>query len=176
MHRVAVGACDGTTTLHVPAAPVNRLTTISSTVDPTVDGPAAGRWWRRTVPCASLDKTLGPEVPLDLVKLDVEGGELAVLGGARRIVERSQPDVVLEVMLDDDGPPDAVSWLLGHGYRTFDMTPRGPALVPPDRLRSITNQRRSAQHRYGEVLVSRRTDPQITALAERVRALRWSWP
>ena len=43
-----------------------------------------------------LDDIIPPEVHIDLIKIDVEGGELGVLQGARHILARDQPLVIFE--------------------------------------------------------------------------------
>jgi len=75
------------------------------------------------VPCTTLDD-LCNELRVQrvrLVKVDVEGAELFVLRGMRRIMNEMRPVIVLELhpkLLQDVGTPlDAVLALLeGHGY------------------------------------------------------------
>jgi FkbM family methyltransferase len=77
---------------------------------------------RRSVPVITLDdlvaerRTAGPYV----VKVDVEGAELEVLGGAARVLRESEL-VLLEVSLFElvPGAPqlhDVVAWMHGHGF------------------------------------------------------------
>ncbi|WP_144152868.1 FkbM family methyltransferase [Paraburkholderia sp. BCC1885] len=54
---------------------------------------------------------------LDLVKLDVEGMELEVLRGARRVLERYRPVMLIEVIKSDRTAIEA--FLIDLGYRTF---------------------------------------------------------
>ena len=49
-----------------------------------------------TVPCVALDELLGPDAPIDLVKVDIEGMDHLALGGLRRTLERWKPIVVTE--------------------------------------------------------------------------------
>lgn len=49
-----------------------------------------------TVRTACLDDVVPPDAPLEFVKIDVEGSELSVLRGARRLLRRWRPVVVLE--------------------------------------------------------------------------------
>jgi FkbM family methyltransferase len=44
-----------------------------------------------------LDDVLPPDLVIDLIKIDVEGSEAALLRGARRLLRRCQPVVVVEV-------------------------------------------------------------------------------
>lgn len=49
-----------------------------------------------TVRTARLDDLVPPDAPVQFVKIDVEGSELSVLRGARRLLRRWRPVVVLE--------------------------------------------------------------------------------
>ena len=44
----------------------------------------------------TLDKIIPPDVKIDFIKIDVEGGEFGVLKGARNLLGRSRPVVVFE--------------------------------------------------------------------------------
>ena len=56
---------------------------------------------------------------IDLLKIDVEGMELEVLEGAQESIQRSRPEIVVEVIKSDE---KAVSNLLeAAGYRCFPM-------------------------------------------------------
>jgi FkbM family methyltransferase len=59
---------------------------------------------------------------LDFVKLDVEGGELAVLHGGVHTIDRDHPTLLLELeerhtRRYDHTPHDVVGWLTARGYR-----------------------------------------------------------
>jgi len=66
---------------------------------------------------------------VDLLKLDAEGAEPAVLAGARELLARDQPWIVCEVLhgLTEAG---LHAELDRHGYRYFLITPRGLAEKP----------------------------------------------
>ncbi len=56
---------------------------------------------------------------IDLIKIDVEGAELAVLKGGRRVVERDKPVLIVE-----DNPDNRAAlrtWLEALGYRSFSV-------------------------------------------------------
>lgn len=52
-----------------------------------------------TIPLTTLDIVADQEAlgRIDLIKLDIEGGELAALRGARRVLERDGPAIIVEV-------------------------------------------------------------------------------
>jgi FkbM family methyltransferase len=85
-----------------------------------------------TVPAKRLDEVLGVE-PVSVVKLDVEGHELAVLEGARDMLGAGRArDIVFE---EHGGYPTPVTALLsGHGYRLLriERSFRGVRLLAPD--------------------------------------------
>ena len=86
----AVGDAPGTALLHVPTTP-----------DPSFSSLAGGRFAEgepidvevTTVDAEVEAAGLAPSV----VKIDVEGGELAVVGGMRRTLERHRPVLLVEV-------------------------------------------------------------------------------
>ncbi len=60
---------------------------------PSADGPA---WHEITVPSVTLDDLCGELMP-DFVKADIEGAELRMLKGARRILEHGRTAFLLEL-------------------------------------------------------------------------------
>jgi FkbM family methyltransferase len=72
------------------------------------------------VRCLRLD-TYCAEVGVvpDLIKLDVEGHELAALKGAVSTVEKGRPYVILEYGMADDDNIGASTFLLSRGYRSL---------------------------------------------------------
>ncbi|HEY3501824.1 MAG TPA: FkbM family methyltransferase [Actinocatenispora sp.] len=67
--------------------------------------------------CAGLDR-------VDFVKIDVEGGELHVLRGGERTVERFRPTLLVEIEARHTdryayAPADIVAWLAERGYRMY---------------------------------------------------------
>ncbi|MBM4104737.1 MAG: FkbM family methyltransferase [Phycisphaerae bacterium] len=90
------------------------------------------------VPLDTLDAVADREgfVEVDLVKIDVEGHEAAVVRGGRRLLARDRPRIVVE--LGDIDRFRAFRALLPDGYRTF--VPRGHE--PPRPLSSEGDARR----------------------------------
>ncbi|HEU4369247.1 MAG TPA: FkbM family methyltransferase [Methylomirabilota bacterium] len=111
---VAVGAWTGTAELAVPGSQT-YLGTIAGTVKHA---------WRerpdvvtRTVPRVTLDAFAEERrITPDLVKIDVEGSELAVLEGAHDLLERARPLVVLESWPGSRERAEIFALLGGHGY------------------------------------------------------------
>jgi hypothetical protein len=70
---------------------------------------------------------------VDLVKCDVEGAELLVLAGARRVLREHRPVVLLEAddlhqAREDARADDVVAEVVGHGYDAYRF--RRGALEP----------------------------------------------
>jgi FkbM family methyltransferase len=86
---------------------------------------------RFEIPIRRLEDCLPPGCPIGIAKVDVEGHELGVLRGARRLLDQGEiRDIVYE---DNDGYPGPVSILLescGYAVRRIDRTLGGPRLIP----------------------------------------------
>jgi FkbM family methyltransferase len=95
------------------------------------------------VPAVALDQILADEKigRVDLIKIDVEGFELAVLQGARRLLANDRPPVIIfefcdwaEARVPDGKVGDAQRFLASLGYsmwRLRDFSNRRPALAQP---------------------------------------------
>jgi len=86
--------------------------------DPTAAGNAAAV---QKVPCMPLDSVV-PQSDIGLIKIDVEGFELAVLQGGAGVIARSRPTLYVE---NDraDCSRELIRWLLDHGYRLWWHAP-----------------------------------------------------
>lgn len=71
---------------------------------------------RRVVPGVALDDLAAPAP--DLVKIDVEGGELEVLAGMRRLLAEVRPVIVCEMHDTNDAFCEAMS---AAGYEVFNL-------------------------------------------------------
>ena len=87
------------------------------------DGLLAAGAERLTFPVTTLDAEVaaGHAPPPDLVKIDVEGLELAVLRGMERLLRERAPDLLIEIHGADRGAKEAnaaavLSFLEAHGY------------------------------------------------------------
>jgi hypothetical protein len=83
-----------------------------------------------TVEVSTLDAELGDVVP-SVIKIDVEGAELAVLEGARSILSRARPVVIFEHVRDTaelHGVAQGAPWdlLAELGYEVLTVTGDGP--------------------------------------------------
>jgi FkbM family methyltransferase len=83
-----------------------------------------------TVQVSTLDAELADAMP-SVIKIDVEGAELAVLEGGRSLLARSRPVVIFEHQADAAalyGARSETAWDLldGLGYRVFAITGDGP--------------------------------------------------
>lgn len=79
-----------------------------------------------TVETNLLDELLPPGQKIDLMKIDVEGGELLVLEGARNIIKTSQPYIVFEHGLGasefyETGPQDVFNFFSALNYELFTL-------------------------------------------------------
>lgn len=119
----AVGAAPARSSFSVGLGPENRL------VRDGPGGPSSTRL--RTVDIVALDDVV--DGPVALVKIDVEGEELAVLDGAERLLRRSHPVVIVEA-----NAPDALSERLASlGYRWVTYDTRSRRLVESSALPAI---------------------------------------
>lgn len=91
---------------------------------------------RRQLPVTTLDIVVTDHdlVRLDLLKVDVEGGEARVLTGGRETIERFRPAIIIELhdpYLQRDGTSVAAihTWLAQRGYVAHVDGPRGPEPV-----------------------------------------------
>lgn len=120
-HQVAV--CDklGTVTLHIPEDPTAK--TNASLVEGLFK-----QCGGVTVPSTTLDHFAETQriKKVDLIKLDCEGAEPFVLAGAKSLIQRDHPDLLIEVL-----PPYANTlqeFFAGSDYHFYHITDDG--LVP----------------------------------------------
>jgi len=84
---------------------------------------------RGSVPLVRLDDWLEENRAvrqIDLIKIDVEGHELALLRGGARALRRFSPRLIIELhwcRQVETTPAQVVTWLSGHGYRVH-LLPR----------------------------------------------------
>jgi FkbM family methyltransferase len=160
-HHAALAAHAGDTEYFVTHSDVSGAMRPHETARPV-------EWERITVPAVTLDDLLGGRVP-DFVKIDVEGAELAVLEGARRILAAGRTTFLIELHdWDDRGAPRAVMRLMRDaGYRMAWL--HGQAVF-------VTSRRRWLRLKASELrrprLVAQRAKARLSAAAGAARARR----
>lgn len=84
------------------------------------------------IPLISLDDFVEERQlqAIRLIKLDIEGAELAALEGARKTIERFRPLLIVEIgretcLSAGYDPRDIFSCITGFGYRIHRIGPRG---------------------------------------------------
>ena len=99
--QLAVGERDGVVRMNAPTGAGFPEWYLSS-ISPDGDTQAI---------CISLDSLPVPP-GVDFLKIDTEGHDFAVLRGARRLIERERPHILLE-----DDSADVERWLRARGYQ-----------------------------------------------------------
>jgi len=128
-HVVTVSQCavsdsEGSLELFYPEGHLGR-----GTASREIDEP--GR--TLSIPAQRLDLLLPPQLRVDLMKIDVEGHELAVMRGMEDVLRRS-PDIkiLFEKLDSNNADNDAIAGLLdGHGLALYGVGPNA-VLVPLD--------------------------------------------
>jgi FkbM family methyltransferase len=92
LHIIAAAASDTPSTLVIGASYTNGI------VGPAPESPEAALS-ADYVAAVRVDDCLPPDMPVDLIKIDVEGHEFRALSGARRTIERYHPVILTEFSL-----------------------------------------------------------------------------
>lgn len=131
LENVALADCSGSMELFVLSAP---WTTGNSLRRPRVDGVQSV-----TVPVTTLDEYLSEDHigEVDLIKLDVEGAELKILGGAVGLLSRSRRPLILceinDLVIADYGwehcGEDVIKFLEAKRFRWYGLNADG-SLIP----------------------------------------------
>lgn len=107
--------CSGTAELRIPCCAGVLLDGWASLDKPMVGDESA--WQRVEVEIRTLD-SFGFE-QVDLIKLDVEGHEMAVLEGAKETLVRNRPWLIVEVM--EERRPLMIRFLTSLGYHAVAL-------------------------------------------------------
>ena len=133
----ALGDVEGIGTLHVPEGH-SPLAALDDRLADRLGMPTQ----KIEVPLLRLDDCMDTDIAF--IKLDAEGHEMKVLAGARRILERSRPTLLVEA--EERHRPGAVIALRGFlepfGLKGFFHD--GQAMVPIDRFDPERHQARDA--------------------------------
>jgi FkbM family methyltransferase len=96
------------------------------------EGPTARR--AVVVPTLRLDDAFGPGDRLDVVKMDIEGGEAVALAGAQRVLAEQRPVFLVEFHREVGWPAIEHFVAAAYGFEELDGTridtPSGPDTVP----------------------------------------------
>ena len=65
------------------------------------------------------------DVPVGLIKIDVEGGELSVIKGAANVVEQDRPVVIFESLAHDENRAELFAFFHDRSYNVRLATPTG---------------------------------------------------
>ena len=122
---VAASDVDGAVEFHVPRG---FALPCSAGVSAAFHAPWADAMETVRVPSVTLDafvRERGLDA-VDLVKIDVEGGEPAVLRGAAGVLARFRPDIVCEVLSATNAADELAEILRPLGYAFHLLTAEGP--------------------------------------------------
>jgi FkbM family methyltransferase len=122
---IAASDVDGEVAFHVPSG---HPLPCSAGTSAAFHAPWAHAMHTTRVPCVTLDafaRARGLEA-VDLIKIDVEGGEPAVLRGAAEVLERHRPDIVCEVLSATRAADELAQILRPLGYRFYLLAADGP--------------------------------------------------
>ena len=116
MRRVAASSTVGTKELHLAQ---------ESDVSNSLEAGFKASSETVVVGTLPLDELVPPSVFPTVIKIDVEGHEAAVLAGARALIERCRPTLIVEVLNRRGGRlADATAAALdGLGYRCYELAP-----------------------------------------------------
>jgi FkbM family methyltransferase len=138
-HNIALSDQAGEAKLLVPGAGA-RFSNQGASLNPTRMGD--GAFATVTVEARTLDSYALP--PIGFIKIDVEGHERAVIAGARKLIARDKPRLIVEIEARHTGTPvrtltDEIEAL---GYRMMFNTPDGlrdGRYFDPDTMQCETN-------------------------------------
>ncbi|MEU1161323.1 FkbM family methyltransferase [Streptomyces sp. NPDC090075] len=94
----------------------------------TLEGGAAPDAQQKRIQLLTLDEVFA-ETKLDLVKIDVEGHEMSVLRGARQVLKRDRPTLVMEALVDAS-LDELIAEFEPLGYDVHWIAEHDGALVP----------------------------------------------
>lgn len=126
-HKVALGAANGNVDFHY-ASENKENQGMGSLV--SADNNVATRMCR--VDVSTLDQFVKTTLiqKIDLIKVDIQGGEIDFLHGAERTLRSLRPDLVVEISASDlaatgRNPKDLISMIEELGYRIYEIRKNG---------------------------------------------------
>jgi FkbM family methyltransferase len=128
----ALGQHTGTTLLYAPDGEPKNATVVGQTGLP--DGPTI------EVPAVTLDELAQRLGRIDVVKIDAEGSEPAIVAGMKELIARDRPAIIMEFNAARYPEPKAFLEILLESYGTFREITFDGTLRPVD-ASVVTNQR-----------------------------------
>jgi FkbM family methyltransferase len=125
LHEVALSSQSGTAEFMVPI--VNDVAVAGKGSLEDLSGQVAGEFQRFAVPTARLDEVLGGASQIDMIKIDVEGHEDAVLAGAAAVLDKHRPSILIELEHRHRGedPRPTMDMLVERGLMGWAVFPDG---------------------------------------------------
>lgn len=140
IHRVAASDEPGDAVLQIPLDRRGAEEGQLASLEPRKSAHSSHRILVRRV---RLDDLLGSSVlPVSIIKVDVEGHELAVLRGAQQILAHHRPVLVIEIEerhLVNSSIEDVVGWINDRGYECHAI--KGRTLLPWQDFDIVRDQR-----------------------------------
>jgi FkbM family methyltransferase len=132
-----VTICHGAASDHQGTARLS-LNSASELNELVMDDQATGNF--EAVACFTLDQLFEQEAlkKVDIIKIDAEGHELAVLAGSERILSKFSPVILYENIAGSHGSNQAVTeYLVSIGYQLFCYRPYVRDLIPVNSIKNI---------------------------------------
>ena len=162
----AVGDHSGTTTFFLDRRASTRHSCAAANVGKT--GATI------TVPQVMLDDVCGGLSRLDVVKVDAQGAEMSILHGARMLLKRFRPAMVLELWphglsMAGANAASLLTFLKDRDYAVFRLSAKGP--LKPERF--VDEFLRRPMQRWSSInIVAVRREPVSTGIRSLLRGFR----
>jgi FkbM family methyltransferase len=135
VHSVALSNRSGRQQFAVPVSEAGVVLHLGGSLHPTDASHANAQ--RFEVEVRTLDSYGFGEVRV--IKVDVEGSEMAVLEGARETIRRDRPTLIVELLTGAHADPAAVTETIcaDYGYRAWLVTKDGPRVEALPAIRAL---------------------------------------
>ena len=150
LHQVALSAESGTAEFMVPVVDGVAYEGMGSLEDPSRS--VSAELQRFAVPMARLDDVLGDAPRIDMIKIDVEGHEDAVLAGATAVLDKHGPSILIELEHRHRGndPRPTMDMLVERGLTGWAVFPDG--LRPIEAFDPQEHQLRFLDRDHGQIM------------------------
>jgi len=97
-------------------------------------------------PSVTLDQVAeSAPSPISLIKIDVQGAEMLVLGGGQKTIDQHKPVLYIEVSPDDLQRFDTsatvlLAWISDHGYTFYQLTADAPQAMTQAQVLAVTTE------------------------------------